>query len=80
LVDFFIALAILGGLMAYFGQWKKALLGGPPETFQRGRNPAALEADAGRTKELRAKIGELPVERDLLEQGLRLLPGRSARR
>ena len=61
-------------------QWKKALLEGASEIFQRGRNPAAAEADAGRIKELHAKIGELTVERDFLEQGLRLLPGRSARR
>ena len=61
-------------------QWKKALLEGAPEIFQRGRNPAAPEVDGGRIKELHAKIGELTVERDFLEQGLRLLPGRSARR
>ena len=61
-------------------QWKKALLEGAREILQRGRNPAAPEADAGRIKELHAKIGELTVERDFLEQGLRLLPGRSARR
>ncbi len=59
-------------------QWKKALLEGASEIFQRGRNPAAPEA--GRIKDLHAKIGELTVERDFLEGGLRLLPGRSARR
>ncbi len=61
-------------------QWKKALLDGASEIFQRGRNPAEPEVDAGRLKDLHAKIGELTVERDFLEQGLRLLPGRSARR
>jgi len=61
-------------------QWKKALLEGAADIFQRGRNHADPEADAGRIKELHAKIGELTVERDFLEQGLRLLPGRSARR
>jgi transposase len=61
-------------------QWKKALLDGASEIFQRGRNPAEPEADASRIKDLHAKIGELTVERDFLEQGLRLLPGRSARR
>ena len=59
-------------------QWKKALLDGASEIFQRGRNPVGPEA--GRIKDLHAKIGELTVERDFLERGLRLLPGRSARR
>jgi len=59
-------------------QWKKALLDGAAEIFQRGR--AGVEADAAQLKNLHAKIGELTVERDFLEQGLRLLPGRSARR
>jgi hypothetical protein len=36
--------------------------------------------DPARIKELHAKIGELTVERDFLEQGLRLLPGRSVKR
>ena len=61
-------------------QWKKALLDGVSDIFQRGRNHAALEVDAAQIKELHAKIGELTVERDFLAQGLRLLPGRSARR
>ena len=61
-------------------QWKKALLEGATDIFQRGRSPAEAEVDAARVKELHAKIGELTVERDFLEQGLRLLPGRSAKR
>ena len=61
-------------------QWKKALLDGAAELFQRGRVPAESGADAPRIKELHAKIGELTVERDFLAHGLRLLPGRSARR
>jgi transposase-like protein len=61
-------------------QWKRALLEGAPELFQRGRVSAESGADAARIKELHAKIGELTVERDFLEQGLRLLPGRSAKR
>ena len=56
-------------------QWKKVLLEGASEIFQRGRN----HADADRLKDLHAKIGELTVERDFLADGLRLLPGRSAR-
>ena len=61
-------------------QWKKALLEGATDIFQRGRSPVEPEVDAARVKELHAKIGELTVERDFLEQGLRLLPGRSAKR
>jgi transposase len=76
----------VGELASRFGvhptmihQWKKALVEGAAEVFQRGR-PTAEPADAGRIKELHAKIGELTVERDFLEHGLRLLPGRSAKR
>lgn len=61
-------------------QWKKALLDGATDIFERGRSPAEPEVDAARVKDLHAKIGELTVERDFLEQGLRLLPGRSAKR
>jgi len=60
--------------------WKKGLLEGASEIFQHGRHHAEPVADAGRIKELHAKIGEMTVGRDFLEQGLRLLPGRSARR
>jgi transposase-like protein len=45
-------------------QWKKALLEGAPDIFQRGRNQAEPEADGARIKDLHAKIGELTVERD----------------
>ena len=76
----------VGELASRFGvhptmihQWKKALVEGAAEVFQRGR-ATAEPADAGRIKELHAKIGELTVERDFLEHGLRLLPGRSAKR
>ena len=61
-------------------QWKKVLLEGASEIFQRGRNHAEPEVDADRLKDLHAKIGELTVERDFLADRLRLLPGRSARR
>ena len=61
-------------------QWKKALLDGAADIFQRGRAGVEPDADAARIKDLHAKIGELTVERDFLEQGLRLLPRRSARR
>ena len=75
----------VGELASRFGvhptmihQWKKALVEGAAEVFQRGRTTAE-PADAGRIKELHAKIGELTVERDFLEHRLRLLPGRSAK-
>lgn len=61
-------------------QWKKALLDGASDIFQRGRARTEPEVDAAQIKELHAKIGALTVERDFLEQGLRQLPGRSARR
>ena len=61
-------------------QWKKALLEGASEIFQRGRTSMEPEADPARIKDLHAKICELTVERDFLDQSLRLLPGRSARR
>ncbi len=76
----------VGELASRFGvhptmihQWKKALVEGAAEVFLRGRTTAE-PADAGRIKELHAKIGELTVERDFLEHGLRLLPGGSAKR
>jgi transposase len=61
-------------------QWKKALLEGASHIFERGSVQGEPEVDAARVKELHAKIGELTVERDFLEQGLRRLPGRSAKR
>ncbi len=61
-------------------QWKNALLEGASELFQRGRATADPEVDAARIKDLNAKIGELRVERDLLADGLRRLPGRSGKR
>ena len=48
-------------------QWKKALLEGASQLFERGRAPGEPEVDAARVKELHAKIGELTVERDFLE-------------
>ena len=61
-------------------QWKKALLEGASELFQRGRATTDPEADAARIKDLHAKIGELTVERDFLADGLRRLPGTSGKR
>ncbi len=61
-------------------QWKKALLGGASGVFARGASSKSNEADAETVKTLHAKIGQLAVEKDFLEQGLRQLPGGSARR
>ncbi|MSP68138.1 MAG: transposase, partial [Alphaproteobacteria bacterium] len=38
-------------------QWKKALLEGAADIFERGRRPAEPEADAAQVKDLHAKIG-----------------------
>jgi|TARA_B100001964_G_C14175284_1_gene573525 transposase len=61
-------------------QWKKALLEGASGVFERGAASKAVEVDAETVKTLHAKIGELTVEKDFLEQGLHRLPGGSARR
>tara|TARA_B100001971_G_scaffold191212_1_gene194572 strand:+ start:107 stop:415 length:309 start_codon:yes stop_codon:yes gene_type:complete len=61
-------------------QWKKALLEGASGVFARGAASKSNAADAETVKTLHAKIGQLTVEKDFLEQGLRLLPGGSARR
>ena len=51
-------------------QWKKALLEGAPEVFERGRK-SAPETDPEQIKELRVKIGELTIERDFLSKKLK---------
>jgi hypothetical protein len=48
--------------------------------FERGAVSPSGAADAETVKTLHAKIGQLTVEKDFLEQGLRQLPGGSARR
>ena len=60
-------------------QWKKALLEGASGVLERGSAAKAGEVDAETVKTLHAKIGQLTVEKDFLEQGLRQLPGASAR-
>lgn len=60
-------------------QWKKALLEGASGIFERGAGERG-GADAETVKTLHAKIGELTVEKDFLEHGLRQLPGGSVRR
>jgi transposase len=59
-------------------QWKKALLEGASELFERGR--VTSDPEAARIKDLQAEIGELTVERDFLADGLGQLPGRSGKR
>ena len=61
-------------------QWKKALLEGASGVFERGPAPKTGAVDAETVKTLHAKIGQLTVEKDFLEQGLHRLPGGSARR
>ena len=51
-------------------QWKKALLEGAPEVFERGRK-SAPETDPEQIKDLHARIGELTVERDFLSKKLK---------
>ncbi len=50
-------------------QWKRALLEGAPDLFERGRKPES-ETGPEQIKDLHAKIGELTVERDFLAKKL----------
>lgn len=58
--------------------WKKELLDRAAEIFGSGAAPAV--ADRERIRDLHAKIGELTVERDLLDGALGRFPGPSGRR
>jgi transposase-like protein len=51
-------------------QWKKALLDGAPEVFERGYK-SAPQTNTEQIKDLHAKIGELTVERDFLSKKLK---------
>ena len=51
-------------------QWKKALLEGAPDVFERGRK-STPEVNPEQIKDLHAKIGELTVERDFLSKKLK---------
>lgn len=53
-------------------QWKKALLAGAPEVFERGYK-SAPQTDPEQIKDLHAKIGELTVGRDFLSKKLKPL-------
>ena len=51
-------------------QWKKALLEGAPDVFERGGRKRQPEIDPETVRELHAKIGELTVANDFLSQRL----------
>lgn len=52
-------------------QWKKALLEGASDIFERGGKKSAPEIDEATVKELHAKIGELAVANDFLSRKLK---------
>lgn len=54
-------------------EWKKKLLDSADQVFERG-NKQATDGDF-KVKELHAKIGQLTMERDFLEQGLERIHG-----
>jgi len=56
-------------------QWKKALLEGAADIFDRGTKKVA-EIDEATVRELHAKIGELAVANDFLSRKLRPWTGK----
>lgn len=63
----------VAGLAIWFGvhptmihQWKRILLDGASDIFERGGRSKALEISGETVKELHAKIGELAVADDFL--------------
>jgi len=56
-------------------QWKKALLDGAAEIFERGSRKSA-EVDEETVRSLHAKIGELAVANDFLSRKLKPRTGR----
>jgi transposase len=52
--------------------WRRKLLDQANQVFERGGSPPESEH---KVKELHAKIGELTMERDFLEQGLERIHG-----
>jgi transposase len=56
-------------------QWKKALLEGAADIFERGGKKAA-EVDEEMVRSLHAKIGELAVANDFLEDALKPWTGK----
>lgn len=58
--------------------WRRKLLDNAAELFERNARPS--EEGEHKVKELHAKIGQLTMERDFLEQGLERIHGPSAKR
>lgn len=54
-------------------EWKKKLLDSADQVFERGNKQAT--GGEFKVKELHAKIGQLTMERDFLEQGLERIHG-----
>ena len=57
-------------------QWKKALLEGAADIFERGSKKKAAEVDEETVRDLHAKIGELAVANDFLSRKLKPWTGR----
>ena len=58
-------------------QWKKALLDGATDIFERGGSGRkAAEVDEGTVRDLHAKIGELAVANDFLSRKLKPWTGK----
>ena len=57
-------------------QWKRVLLEGAPEIFERGGKRHAPEVDETMMNELHAKIGELAIANDFLERKLKPWTGK----
>lgn len=57
-------------------QWKKALLDGAADIFERGGRKPVSEVDEETVRSLHAKIGELAVANDFLSRKLRPWTGK----
>ena len=57
-------------------QWKKALLDGAADIFERGSKKPAVEVDEETVRSLDAKIGELAVANDFLSRKLKPWTGK----
>ena len=57
-------------------QWKKALLEGASDIFERGGRTQAAEIDEETVRSLHAKIGELAVANDFLARKLKPWTGK----
>lgn len=57
-------------------QWKKALLEGASDIFERGGRTQAAELDEETVRSLHAKIGELAVANDFLSRKLKPWTGK----